>query len=310
VTNVSDGLLVAEYGYDYRGLRVLKRTPQGLTRYHWDGYGRLVRESDEAGNTLALYVWNTANQLAALQKGGQWYYPHTNARGDILSVTDAAGNRVAAYEYGPWGELLSASGTLQQPWRYAGYYYDTETGLYYLKARYYNSELGRFTSADHASLTPGDFLYAADDPLNYVDSLGEAPDWPSILGGRAFEEWVRTAFGYVKNNAALIYGKYIPDGLRYVKGVLVEIIEVKDWRYLPLTKQLRAMMGWAKQAGVQMRIIVRQGTRLSKPLLEMAQKTGTIIEYLGNSVEVFPMVILQPPGGLGDTYFQQTNWGA
>lgn len=71
------------------------------------------------------------HELVAIEKNGAVYYPHSNSRGDILAITDAGGNRVASYEYGPWGELISSTGTFDQSWRYAGYYHDADTGLYY-----------------------------------------------------------------------------------------------------------------------------------------------------------------------------------
>ena len=84
----------------------------------------------------------------ALEKDGQVYYPHLGHRGDVLAVTDASGNRVVAYRYGPWEELLGQTGSSRQPWRYAGYHYDEEPGLYYLKGRYYNPRVGRFLTKD------------------------------------------------------------------------------------------------------------------------------------------------------------------
>ncbi|GAB6877169.1 RHS repeat domain-containing protein [Thermaerobacter litoralis] len=206
VTRVADGFLVAQYEYDYRGLRIRKVTPSGEVRYHWDSRGRLVRESDGSGKTLARYIWNDRDELVAIEKDGQVYYPHLGHRGDVLAVTDASGNRVVAYRYGPWGELLGQTGSFKQPWRYAGYYYDEETGLYYLKGRYYSPRLGRFLTkdpvlefaekkpldpyagfvalqdalADPQTLNP--YTYARGNPVQYVDPDGR---WANIVLGAA-----------------------------------------------------------------------------------------------------------------------------
>ncbi|PEC50950.1 hypothetical protein COJ46_01685 [Bacillus sp. AFS077874] len=179
VTKVSDGSTIATYTYDYRGLRTSKTTPSGGTiYYHWDDQGRLVRESDTNGNTLSLYIYN-GNDLVAVEKGGLMYYVHTNHRGDILGVTDVNGNQVATYNYGPWGELLSKTGTVDIPFRYAGYYYDQETGLYYLKARYYSPDLGRFLTKDQIEYgelknptTLNLYAYANNNPVMNVDPNG------------------------------------------------------------------------------------------------------------------------------------------
>jgi RHS repeat-associated protein len=167
VTKVSDGTTVATYEYDFRGLRVRKTTAAGIVNYHWDDNGRLVRESDENSNTKALYTY-AGQQLVSIEKGGQTYYTHTNHRGDILAITDANQNKVATYSYGPWGELLGQTGSFDQPFRYAGYYFDSETGMYYLKSRYYSPELGRFLTKD---TFPG--LNAAPQSLNlYAYCMG------------------------------------------------------------------------------------------------------------------------------------------
>jgi RHS repeat-associated protein len=77
------------------------------------------------------------------------------------------GSFVVNYTYDTWGKLLSTTGSkattlgVQNPFRYRGYYYDTETGLYYLQSRYYDPETGRFLNADDFTL----LLEAADNPL-------------------------------------------------------------------------------------------------------------------------------------------------
>lgn len=204
VTKSSDGSLIAAYRYDHRGLRIEKTTPAATTRYSWDNQERLVRETDGNGTILARYTWGGPHELVAIEKNGAVYYPHSNARGDILAITDGAGARVASYEYGPWGELLSSTGTFDQPWRYAGYYSDTDTGLYYVQQRYYSASLGRFLSKEpmfsdfcsdcgfqamlDSAPTTSPYAYANNRPMVMVDPDGR---WP-----RVSKKWVnRIAIG-------------------------------------------------------------------------------------------------------------------
>ena len=136
VKQVADGATVASYAYDYRGLRVSKTTAAGTIRYHWDDKQRLVRESDANGSTIAQYYY-MGIQLVAMEKAGTLYYVHTNYRGDVVGVSDQNKNIIANYTYGPFGEPLTQTGDANIiPFRYAGYYYDGETGMYYVKARY------------------------------------------------------------------------------------------------------------------------------------------------------------------------------
>ena len=91
-------------------------------------------------------------------------------------------HRAAQYTYDPYGKLRSATGTIAEdnPLRYRGYYYDTETGFYYLISRYYDPAICRFISADDVSClgANGDiislnlFAYCGNDPVNKADEAG------------------------------------------------------------------------------------------------------------------------------------------
>ncbi len=122
------------------------------------------------------------------------YYYVLNAQGDVIALADQNGNLIAKYSYDPWGKLLSVTpnGWLDEqnayylevaeanPLRYRGYYYDAETGFYYLQSRYYDPEIGRFINADsYAStdatglLSTNMFAYCENDPVNRSDPSGE-----------------------------------------------------------------------------------------------------------------------------------------
>jgi RHS repeat-associated protein len=193
VTKTADGSPVASYTYDQRGLRSSKSTASGTTRYHWNHLEQLVAESDSTGAVLARYTWTADSQLVAIEKNGATYYPHANARGDVLAITDSTGAKVATYQYGPWGEQLGQTGTFDQPWRYAGYYTDTDTDLYYVQQRYYSPELGRFLSKEpmfsdfcldcgfeallENAPTASAYAYVYNRPTMFVDPDGRQGRW-------------------------------------------------------------------------------------------------------------------------------------
>ena len=85
---------------------------------------------------------------------GTDYYYRKNLQGDIIAILNTSGTKVVEYTYNAWGEVLSITGSLVNtigkinPFRYRGYYYDTETGFYYLQSRYYDPVVGRFLNAD------------------------------------------------------------------------------------------------------------------------------------------------------------------
>ena len=88
-------------------------------------------------------------------------------------MTDQSGNVVASYTYDAWGNILASSGTMagNNPYRYAGYRYDSETGLYYLMSRYYAPSLGRFISRDNID-DNNLYIYSNNNPANMTDYDG------------------------------------------------------------------------------------------------------------------------------------------
>ena len=148
--------------------------------------GMLLRETITSGSTtrtLDFRYDNVGYPYALIYNNGSTtatYYYITNLQGDVMYLVDSNGNQVAAYTYDPYGKILSATGTMAEinPLRYRGYYYDSETGLYYLQSRYYDPNTCRFINADsYASTGQGlmgynMFAYCANNPVNMSDFYG------------------------------------------------------------------------------------------------------------------------------------------
>ena len=108
------------------------------------------------------------------------YYYILNLQGDVVQIIDANGVMQAEYIYSPWGEIISAEGDLAEinPLRYRGYYYDSETGFYYLQSRYYDPENHRFINADsylstgRGTVAQNMYAYADNSPVMNTDSCG------------------------------------------------------------------------------------------------------------------------------------------
>ncbi|ACJ34858.1 Rhs family protein [Anoxybacillus flavithermus WK1] len=155
-----------------------------ITNYHYQGDSlNVLYETDASGNVVRSYIYGENGQLLAMKKGNATYFYHYNAHGDVIALTDEQGNIVARYQYDAWGNILSQSGDLEDenPYRYAGYQYDNETGLYYLIARYYYPEHGVFLSLDPDPgdaddiLTQNGYAYANNNPVMLTDPDGENP---------------------------------------------------------------------------------------------------------------------------------------
>ena len=116
-----------------------------------------------------------------MQVNGTTYYYVTNLQGDVMGLADTSGNSVASYTYDPYGKVLTATGTLAEknPLRYRGYYYDSESGLYYLQSRYYDPATRRFVNADSYAGTGQGllgynmFAYCGNRPVMRADSTGQ-----------------------------------------------------------------------------------------------------------------------------------------
>ena len=121
--------------------------------------------------------------------------------GDVISLIDSNSVKVVSYTYDAWGKMISKTGSLAStlsklnPFRYRGYIFDEETGLYYLRSRYYNPNLCRFINADDVESLGADgningyqlFNYCMNDPVNNKDEAGSwsLPNWAKVAIGAA-----------------------------------------------------------------------------------------------------------------------------
>lgn len=193
LAEASSGTTNVSYTYDRTGLRSTK-TVNGTT-YHYAYAGDKLVWQEWDGNEF-FFFYDESNAPI-----GFWYHPAsgsnvtgyymTTQQGDITRIEDVNGNVLATYEYDAWGKLISSSGSLAtiNPLRYRGYYYDTETELYYLSSRYYDPKVSRFINADStdAVLSANGlydqnlFAYCDNNPVMRTDMGGEI--WNLIVGG-------------------------------------------------------------------------------------------------------------------------------
>ena len=107
----------------------------------------------KGSDTIVFLYDEKANRYGFDYNGTKYYYIF-NVQGDVIGILNQAGQKIVSYTYDPWGKVLSVDGseasTIGQinPIRYRGYYYDTETGFYYLQSRYYDPTTKRFLNVD------------------------------------------------------------------------------------------------------------------------------------------------------------------
>ena len=175
------------YGYDSDGKRISKIVDGTAYNYHYLG-DQLVELT--WGENKMHFTYDSTGPLSVNYNGTEYFYVK-NAQGDVTGMVNASGTRVVTYTYDAWGNPLATTGSLattlgaQNPLRYRGYVYDTETGLYYLQSRYYNPGWGRFINVDsqlNCSMDIGGcnaFAYCLNNPVNMADIDGHVPKWLS-----------------------------------------------------------------------------------------------------------------------------------
>ena len=169
----------SSYLYDANGIRTRKTVGSTKTEYFTSGSTILA---EKTGSDVIWYIYDSDGEVLGFTYNGTPYYYIKNQQGDVCKVVTASSSVVASYTYDAWGKVISASGSMAQinPIRYRSYYYDKETSLYYLQSRYYDPETGRFVSSDSFVSTGQDLLqnnmyaYGGNNPVNGVDSTGEA----------------------------------------------------------------------------------------------------------------------------------------
>ena len=172
------------YTYNEEGIRTSK-TSNGITaRYYLCGTN-VIGQTD--GTNTLYFRYDSNNGLTSVIYNGTEFFYIKNRLGDITGIADSTGNIVAEYDYDPWGVVLSVTGSNTalanaNPFRYRGYYYDSETGMYYLQSRYYDPEICRFINADktnYIGATINIFEYCNNNPISHIDPTGE--DYLDVL---------------------------------------------------------------------------------------------------------------------------------
>ena len=182
------------FTYDSEGIRTSKNDGTNTTKYLLNGTQILAQKT--GSTTLSFFYDQQGNRVGMADGKNNFYYYIYNVQGDVIALADASTGKLAVtYTYDAWGKLVelkdntaNSVGT-QNPFRYRGYYYDTETSLYYLQTRYYDPEVGRFINADaftstdiSGALSANMFAYCENRPTIGSDPTGE---WVHILIGAA-----------------------------------------------------------------------------------------------------------------------------
>ena len=212
--------VTAEFVYNADGLRVQKTVNGVATKYTLHGKNIVHMTS---GTDELYFFYDAQNRPAVVVYNGVPYAYVKSLQGDIVAILDENGNTVVSYGYDAWGALLWCTGELAetlgkvQPFRYRGYVFDEETGLYYLRSRYYNPQWGRFANAD-SIITSNLFAYCHNEPVQFADFNGMLEQCGNKFSYKMFSEGagVGSSGSGGGGGILLLITEVIPDALSYI----------------------------------------------------------------------------------------------
>ncbi|OMP27928.1 hypothetical protein BAE31_07155 [Bacillus sp. I-2] len=233
-----------------------------------------------------------SGQLLAFTQNGKKYFYHYNAHGDVIAITNSAGKIVAEYEYDTWGvptKVKEDEEVKGNPYRYAGYRFDEETGLYYLIARYYEPRNGVFLSLDTDPGSDGDALdqngytYGNNNPVMNVDPDGHWVWFVVNAGFAVYDGYKAYKSGKGWKGAALAaasnFGpRKIFKGAKRIYGFAAKTIKIKGHTKHGLNQSVGRIGGRGVSAKAKLDAI-------RNPKKKIDQGNGTI-KYVGKKATV------------------------
>ncbi len=163
------------FSYDPLGRRIKKVSSAGTSVFAYDG-DNLIEETNSSGTVVARYSQTTdsLDEPLAVLRGGTTSYYNADGLGTITSLSNGAGSLAQTYTFDSFGKQTASSGSLTNPFQYAGRELDSETALYYMRARYFDPGSGRFINEDPIMFGGGRnfYAYTGNSPVVFADPSG------------------------------------------------------------------------------------------------------------------------------------------
>jgi RHS repeat-associated protein len=294
------------YRYDGDGLRTETRNGVSVTRFVWDpSTSGLLAEDDTS------YLYGPDGPFEEIGGNGTARFYHHDRLGSVRTVTDTSGDRVASQTFDAYGNVVASTGSRRIPFGFASQYTDPDTGLIYMRARFYDPKTAQFLTRDPLEqLTEQAYQYAGDDPVNATDPLGL---FPRHLGLPSLEDI---------SNAAAHFGDSASFGLtRKIRQALgVDAVD-----YCSAAYRVGGIGGTAIQlaipverlASVSLRLarVAKGSGALDRLAVRLADEIGAVGRYgnLGNLAsradETLADVIRSRGGGASQLRQLQTGYG-
>ena len=232
--------IIGTYEYDADGLRTKKVAGSTTELYYYNG-DDLAYITDANNNKQFFFTRDAFGRLLNMidstgaEPATYWYL--YDGHGSIIGMADKTGQVVVTYDYDAYGGINTSTGAATtgdgrllkdvNPFRYAGYFYDKEIGLYYLKSRIYSPTTGRFLTQDAVDST-NLYVYCDNNPINNVDSSGMALETVADIASTGYSGYTFAKRPTLANAGYLIWdvtatllpvvpGSYVARGARLTK---------------------------------------------------------------------------------------------
>ncbi|WP_196243273.1 RHS repeat domain-containing protein [Ruminococcus flavefaciens] len=181
IATVTKGDDVISYTYDFDGIRSSKNVNGVETFFNYED-GKLINSKTNDETVWFMYDENAS--VIGMEIDGEAYYFEKNSQNDVERIFNSTGELICTYGYDAFGNIVSVSGDENianlNPFRYRSYFYDEETGFYYLNARYYDPVVRRFVNADSvdylgingSAISYNLFTYCNNNPVMFEDQNG------------------------------------------------------------------------------------------------------------------------------------------
>jgi RHS repeat-associated protein len=165
------------FKYDPFGRRIYKSSSSGTSVFAYDGDDP-VEETNAAGAAVTRYTQGAVDEPLAMLRSSTTSYFQADGLGSTTSLSNTAGSLAQTYTFDSFGKQTASSGSLTNPFQYTGRESDSETNLYFYRARYFDPQAGRFLSEDPVRFWGGVnfYAYVRNNPVKYTDMFGLAPE--------------------------------------------------------------------------------------------------------------------------------------
>ncbi|MBK9637156.1 MAG: RHS repeat protein [Bacteroidetes bacterium] len=258
---------VALYKYDALGRRIKNILSSSTVNYYFSGF-RVIEERNSADSITKSYTYGIwIDDILTMTKNNQTYFYHHNNLGSVASITNNLGALIESYEYDAYGNfiiydtlsnILSTS-TIDNVYYFTGREKDQETGNYYYRFRYYNSNIGRFNSFDPLGYIDGfsTCIYTKNNPTNFIDPFGlfkdcsreseAAQDHERMKRETMFEDKLKLAAAAlaVFVAAPIVARKGFVNSIEFALGLYFDVYSAFNGEYLNATSKDKAESGYS-----------------------------------------------------------------